>query len=106
MPAGDRDPLFFTKLVQSAELVVDQRLQRRDIQHADTGGRVLVQQGQDGEKRRLRLARCGGGRQEHIVFRPENGLSGGILHTPQRLPSGAIDIVLDKRRVSAVYVHI
>ena len=106
MPAGDRDPLFFTQFVQSAELVVDQRLQRRDVQHADTGGRVLVQQRQNGEKGRFRLARGGGGRQEHILLSPENGLSGCILHPPQCLPAGAIDIVLDKRGVSAVYVHI
>ena len=106
MPAGDRDPLFFTQFVQPAELVVDQRLQRCDVQHPDTGGGIFVQQRQDGEKGRFRLARGGGSRQEHILFCAENGLSGCILHPPQRLPAGAIDIVLDKRGVSAVNIHI
>ena len=55
VPAVNRDPLFFAQLVQTPELVVDQRLERRDIEHADALRRILVKQRQNREKGRLRL---------------------------------------------------
>ena len=55
VPAVNGDPLFFAQLVQAPELVVDQRLERRDIEHADALRRILVKQRQNREKGRLRL---------------------------------------------------
>ena len=36
---------------------------------------------------------------------PKMGLARGVLYAPQRLPAGAVNIILDKGRVSAENVH-
>ena len=106
VPAGDGDALFLAQLVQTPELVVDQRLERRDVQHAHRLRRVFVQQRQDREKGRLRLAGGGGGRQQHVLLCVEDGVSRGVLYRPQALPAGAVDVVLNKGRIALKYVHI
>ena len=106
VPAVDGDPGFLTQFVQPAELVVDQRLERRDIEHTDALRRILVKQGKDREERRFRLAGGGGSRQQHVAVRAEDRFTGGILNAAKVLPAGAVDKILHKRRVSVKHIHI
>ena len=105
VPAGDRDRRFFAQLFQTAELVVDQGLERRDVEHSHCGGRIFIQQAQDREKSGLRLS---GGRrccQQHILVRVEDRVSRRVLYRPQCLPARPVNIVLNKRRVAIKNVH-
>ena len=105
MPPGHRDVRLGAQLAQAAELVVDQRFQRGNVQDPHTVRRVLRQQGQDGEEGCFSLAGgCGGG-QQHIVLPAEDGLPGGVLHPAQHLPAGAVDVVLNEGGVAVKDVH-
>ena len=106
VPAPDRNPRLLAQIVQSPELVVDQGLERCDIEHPHALRRLLIEQGQNREKSRLRLARRGRRRQKDIVVRAENGFSRRVLHAAQRLPPRAENIVLYKRRVTVEYFHL
>ena len=53
-------PASLTQLAQPAELIVDERLQRCNIQDAHAVRRIFIQQGQDGKEGRLGLAGSGG----------------------------------------------
>ena len=105
VPAGDGNARLLAQLVQPAELVVDQRFQRGDVQHPHRAGRVLLQQRQDGKEGRFRLAGGSGGRQQHVVLRAEDSLARGVLHSPQALPARAVDIILNKRRIAFKHIH-
>ncbi len=105
VPPGHGDPRLLAQFIQPSELVVDQRLQGGDIERPHTGGGILLHQGQNGEKCRLRLSRRRGRGQKHIVLCAENGFSGGILHPSQGLPSGPVYIVLNKRGISLKHIH-
>ena len=105
VPPRDADAGLLAQLVQPSELVVDEGLQRRDVKHPDGPRRFLVEQRQDGEEGGLGLAGGGGGGDQDVVVGAEDGLSGGVLHAPQRLPSGTVDVVLDEGGVSGEDVH-
>ena len=96
---------LLAELVQPAELVIDQCLERRYVQDTDSARRVLVQKCQDREKCRFRLSGCCGGSQEHIFFSPENGFACRILHTAQILPAAAVYVILNKWSVAFEYIH-
>ena len=106
VPTGDGDALLLAQLVQAPKLVVDERLERGDVQHPHGLGGGFVQQRQNRKKRSLGFARGGGGGEQHVFVRVENGVSRGVLHRPQALPAGAVDVILNKRRVALKYVHI
>ena len=96
---------LFAELVQPAELVVDQCLERRYVQDADSPRRVLVQKRQDREKCGFRLAGGCGGCQENIFLCPEDGFACRILHTAQILPAAAVYVILNKWSVAFEYIH-
>ena len=56
VPAIDSNSLLLAQLVQTPELVVDQCLERCDIEHADTLGRLFIKQRKDRKEGRLRLS--------------------------------------------------
>ena len=86
------------KAVEPRKLVVDQALQRRDIQRPEGGGRVFAQLGDDREKRRLGLSGGGCRREKHITVPLKQKLCRGNLHGAQALPAVGINIVLDQGR--------
>ena len=106
VPAPDGDVLFLAQLFQPSELVVDQSLERGNVQNPHSLRRVFVQQRKDREKGRLGLAGSGGCRQKHIFLRAENGVAGGVLHGAQILPAGTVDVLADKGSVAVKNVHI
>ena len=69
-------------LLEPGELIVDQGLERRDVEAADGCGGLLLHEGDDGEKGSLGLARGGGGAQQQVVVGIEYGIGGGRLHSP------------------------
>ena len=56
VPAIDSNSLLLAQLVQTPELVVDQCLERCDIEHADTLGRLFIKQRKDRKEGRFRLS--------------------------------------------------
>ena len=105
VPVPDGDVRLLAQVVEPGELVVDEGLQRTDVDAAHGGGRVLVEECDDGEERRLGLAGGGGGGEEQIVVRAEDGLRRGHLNGPEALPAVAVDVLLDEGGVVVEDVH-
>ena len=97
MPPVNRDSLFLTQLVQSAELVVYKRFEGRYIQHSDCCGGVLLQKRQYGKERGFGLAGGGGRAYQHILVGAEYGFTCRVLHSAKAPPAAAVYIVLNKR---------
>ena len=91
VPVRDGNPAFLQQIRNAPELVVNQAFQRGNVQHANALGRILAEQGEDGEERRLGLAACGGGSQEQVVFAPEDGFRRRNLHVAQGIPVVGVD---------------
>ena len=106
VPPGNSDSLLFAKFIQTSELVIDQRFERRYIEHAYRFGRVFIQDRQNREKSSFRFPGCRGSRQKYIFIRIEDGIPRGILHRAQRLPARAVNIILNERSVSFKDIHI
>ena len=106
VPRCDSDALLLAELREPPELVVDEGLKRRNIEDAHRLRRILLKQRQDREKCRLRLARRGGRREKDVGVGAEDGVAGRILHAPEALPAGTVDIILNKRGISLKYIHI
>ena len=105
MPVPDGDVRLGAQIAQAEELVVDERLQRTDVDAAHGGRRILIEQGDNGEEGRLRLAGGGGGRQQHVVVGMKDGLARGHLDGPQIFPAAAVDILLNKGGVAVEDAH-
>jgi len=59
MPMGNGDPALDQQLLNAVELIVDQRLQGRDIEDPNAMGRFIPQVGKNGKERRLGFAAGG-----------------------------------------------
>ena len=105
VPMPDGDIGLGAQIVQADELVVDEGLQGTDIDGPDTCGRILVEQCQDGEERRLGLARGGRCREQHVVVGVEDSVRRGDLDGTQAFPIMRVDEVLDERGVAIESVH-
>ena len=105
MPVPDGDARLLAEVVEPQELVVDEGLERADVDGPHAGGRVLVEEREDGKERRLRLARGRGGREQDVVVRVEDGLCGGHLDAAKVLPSVAVDEVLHEGGVAVERAH-
>ena len=102
-----RDIAAFEQAGDAEKLVVDERLQRTDVQCADGNRRVAIQLSDDGEERRFGFA-AGGGAADQDMIRPvDDGVDGSGLYFAQRFPLVAIDIFLDEGRelVEGVTAH-
>lgn len=87
-------------VVETRELVVDKGLERRYVETAHCGRRILLQERDDGEKRRLRLARCRGRGKQDIGIGIENGIAGCGLDSAELAPALRVDITLDGRGIA------
>ena len=105
MPVPDGDVRVCAEVVEPQELIVDEGLERADVDGADARGRVLIKQGEDGEKGCLRLAGGSGGREQDVVIRVEDRLCRGDLDATQALPLVVVDEVLDERRKPVERAH-
>ena len=97
MPVPDGDVRLLAQVVKAQELVVDERLERADVERAHAGRRVLVKEGEDGEERRLGFARGGRGREKDVLVGVKDRLGGSNLNGAQVLPRMVVDKVLHKR---------
>ena len=82
VPVPHGDLRLRAQVVEAAELVVDERLQRADIDRAHGGGRVLIELGQNREEGGLRFAGGGGGAQQQVVVGVEDHVPRRHLHGP------------------------
>ena len=105
MPARYGDTRFFAELIQPPELIIDKRLERRDVQHTHRGGRLFVQKAQNRKERRFGFTGCRRCRQKHILVGIEDSVARRILNSPERLPAGAVNIILYKGCVSIKNIH-
>ena len=105
VPVPDGDVGLFTEVVEADELVVDERLERANVEGAHACGRVLPKLSEDGKEGCLGFAGSRGCRQEHIVLRAKDGISCRNLDRAQALPIVGVDEVLDKRSISVKGVH-
>ena len=105
MPVPHRDSRLVAQLVEPEKLVVDEGLQRADINTADGFGHILGKQGDDGEKGGLGLAGGGGGGEQHIVVGVENGIRRGNLNGTEAFPVVPVDIVLHKGGIAVKSTH-
>ena len=105
VPVPDGDVRLGAEVVQPCKLVVDERLQRADVDGAHRARRVLRKQGEDGEEGRLRLARRGRGGEQHVLVGVEDGVARRDLNGPQRFPAAAVNEILYKGRVALENAH-
>ena len=105
VPMPDRDLRLLAEIIQAEELVVDQRLQRCDIDAADRQRLLLHQQRQNRKKSRLRLAGCGRGTEKDVVLCPKDRVPCRHLNPPEILPAVLIDKVLNKGRIAPEYIQ-
>ena len=105
VPVPDGDLRLLAQLRQPLELVVDKRLEGTYVDTAHRRGRVLGEEREDREEGGLGLAGGGGGGEQDVVVGAEDGLSGSVLHTPEGLPAGAVDEILDEGGIAGEDVH-
>ena len=105
VPSGDSNPGFFTQFIQPPELIVDQCLQRSDVQNAYAPGWFLIQKRQDGKESRFGFTRGSRRSQKNILVRAEDCFSRRVLNAPKRLPAGAVNIILYKWCIPFEYIH-
>ena len=94
VPVPDGDPGLVQQVVEPQELVVDQSLERGDVEAAYRRGRVFRKQGEDREKGGLRLAGGRGRSQQNVVVGAEDRFARRGLNAAQRLPLIAVNKIL------------
>jgi hypothetical protein len=101
VPAVDRNLQFGAEQLQALELIVDQGLERADVERLHTAARMIHERREDGKERGLGLAGGGGGGEDHVAVPVQYGGDGVLLDVaqlrPALLPEPALDL-----RVQAV----
>ena len=92
-------------LLEPGELIVDQSLERRDVEAADGCGGLLLHEGDDGEEGGLGLPRGGGGAQQQVIAGIEYGIGRCCLYRPKALPPLSVDVVLDEGGITGEEIH-
>ena len=105
MPMPYANACMLAHLLEPGELIVDQSLERRDVEAADGCGRLLLHEGDDGEKGCLGLPRGGGGTQQQVIAGIEYGIGSRCLHRPKALPPLPVDVVLDEGGITGEEIH-
>ena len=90
---------------QPLKLVIDECLQRANVDAADGAGRALQQQGDDWKERRLRFPRRRGGSEEDVLLRPKDRLACRDLNPAQTAPILPVDVFTDTGRIAVKHVH-
>ena len=104
VPMIDRDTRQVEQLVYSAELVVYQALERRDIQTAEGGKLLLGQQRDYREKRRLGLSGRRTRGEQQIIVGIKYDMCRLGLNRAQPLPPVTVDIFGYERRKARKYI--
>lgn len=86
MPPIDRQFGHFAKLIETPELVVDQCLQRADVNRFEASPRRVGDTRDDGQKGCLSLAACGSRSDDDIGLGIENRRDGLFLNVAQLAP--------------------
>ena len=105
MPMPYRNIRLLTQICESCELVIDQSLQRTDINASHRGGRVFREKCNDREEGRFCFTGGSRGCQQNIVICIKDGICCGHLNGPEILPMIAVDIVLNKRGITVKGTH-
>ena len=105
MPFGHGDIGVQKQLLQAFELVVDQRLQRRNVENAHGRRGLIIQLRQHRQEGGLRLARGRAGGEQQVIVAVEDHLAGCHLTAPQLLPFILVDEILYERRKPFKCVH-
>ena len=105
MPACHGDVRIPAQFGEAFALVVDERLQRREVEHSHARGRILVEQREDREERGFGLPGCCRGGEQDVLIGVEDRIGCGVLHAAQLSPAGAVNVVLDERREALEGVH-
>ena len=106
VPMPDGDVRFLAQVVQAIELIVDEGLERSDVERSHAGGRIFPKQREDGEEGGFRLSRGGLGGEQDVLVGIEDSVRCGDLDGAQALPRVAVDEVLHKRCVSVERAHV
>ena len=101
VPAVDPPPERIGAGAQPRLQVVQQRLDRADVEHAQPAPPAVEHPRQQREHRRLRLA-AGGRRQQQDVVAVEHRADGLLLQRAERGPPERVDDVVPQGRVQAV----
>ena len=88
-------------VLQPRQEVIQQRLQRADVDDRQAGPALLFHRGQQREDGRFGLA-ARGGREEQCVRTVQHWADGLLLQRAQRLPAEAVDDVVDDDRMQPV----
>jgi hypothetical protein len=91
MPAGDGNLQCFAQIVEPRALIVDQRLQRTDVQHRPAARLVAQQVRKNGEKSGFRLARRRRRRDDHVAVGVDQRGHRAFLRIAQLGPAFAPD---------------
>ncbi len=105
VPVPHGDAGLGAQVVEARKLVVDERLERADVESAHRGGRVLGKQREYGEEHRLGLPRRRGGAQQHVFVGVEDGVARRHLRGAQRFPFVPVDEVLHERGIAVEDAH-
>ena len=106
VPVPHVDAGLLAEVREAVELVVDEGLGGAYVERPHRGGRPLPELREDGEEGGLGLTGGGGGAQQDVVVRVEDGLAGRHLDAAQALPLVRVDEVLHERRISVEDAHV
>ena len=105
VPVPHVDAGLLAEVRETVELVVDEGLGGAYVERPHRGGRILPELREDGKEGGLGLSGGGGGAQQDVVVRVEDGLAGSDLNAAQALPLMCVDEVLHERRISVKDAH-
>jgi hypothetical protein len=85
------------QFVQTLKLVVDQRLQRADVEDGKARFFALRHLGEDGQESSFRLSGRGRRRDQDVPIAVQHGIHGASLNFPQFVPTLISDPTTDRR---------
>ena len=97
VPLVDGDLRLLAQLLQPRELVVDQRLERPDVDGSDPRGRFVEHAGKDGQKGRLGLPRRRPGRDDQVPRAVEDLMDRVHLDLAELRPAHPVERFLQRR---------
>ena len=105
VPGPDGNAARFGHGCETLELVVDERLQGRDVKRAHRIGRLFGEKRQNRKERRFGFPGGGRSAKQKMRVRVEEDVARRNLNGAQRVPAVLVDDVLNEGRVAIEYVH-
>ena len=97
VPLVDGDLRLLAELLQPRELVVDQRLERPDVNRSDTRGRFFEHTGQDGQEGRFGFPGRRPGRDDQVTRAVKDFMDGVHLYLAELRPAHPVERLLQRR---------